>query len=91
MALEDDQRHAHVLRGRPPGSAAADLRGAGDKRVLEYGVRAPVFYGRPSTGANRRKRFSTKTYRKLVLFLQKSSKVSGNLREFKGECNLEFL
>ena len=43
---------------------------------------------RKSTGANRRKRFSTNTYRKLVLFLQTSPKVSRNLREFTGECNL---
>ena len=38
-----------------------------------------------------RKRLSTNTYRKLVLFLQKSPKVSGNLQEFTGECNLGIL
>ena len=43
------------------------------ERVLEYGVRAPVFYGR--------KRFSTKTYRNIVLFLQKSPETPGSLRE----------
>ena len=31
------------------------------------------------------------TYRNIDLFLQKSSKVSGNLREFTGECNLGIL
>ena len=46
---------------------------------------------RKSTGANGRNQFSTNTYRKLVLFLQKSPKVSGNLREFAGECNLGIL
>ena len=43
---------------------------------------------RKSTGANRRKRFSTKTCRKLVLFSQESPKISGNFREFTGECSL---
>ena len=38
-----------------------------------------------------RERFSTKTYRKLLLFLQKSPKVSGSLREVIGECSLGFL
>ena len=65
-----------------PGTAA--------KRVLEYGVRAPGFL-RKSTGANERKRFSTNTYRKLVLFLQTSPKISANLREISGECNLGIL
>ena len=46
---------------------------------------------RKSTGANGRKRFSTKTHRKLVLFLQESPKVSGNLREIMGGCNLGIL
>ena len=42
-------------------------------------------YGlRFSTGANRRKRFSANTYRNIGLFL---TEVSGNLREFPGECN----
>ena len=50
-----------------------------------------VFYGK-SKGANGRKRFSTNAYRKPVLCLQKSLKVSGNLREFTGgECNLGIL
>ena len=48
------------------------------KRGLEYGVRAPVFCGNL-----REKTVSTNTYRKkLVVFLQKSPKISGNLREF---------
>ena len=34
-----------------------------------------------STGANRRKRFSTNTYRMLILFLQKSPETSESLRE----------
>ena len=34
---------------------------------------------------------STNTYRKLVLILQKSLKISGNLRECMGECNLGIL
>ena len=48
------------------------------------------FYGnlREQTG---QKRFSTNTYRKLVLLLQKSPKISRNLREFTGECNLGIL
>ena len=37
------------------------------------------------------KRFSTNTYRSLALFLQKSPKISGNLQEFTGECNLDIL
>ena len=45
------------------------------KRGLEYGATA-------------RKRFSTNTYRKLVLFLQTSPKIFGDLREFTAECNL---
>ena len=39
-----------------------------------------------STEIYERERFSMKTYRKLVLFLQKSSKISGNLWEFMGKC-----
>ena len=58
--------------------------------VLEYGVRAPAPCGK-STGANGRKRFSTNMYRKLVLFLRRSPKISGNFREFTGECNLSIL
>ena len=38
--------------------------------------------------SKREKRFPTNTCRKLVLFLQKSPKVSGNLRGFTEECNL---
>ena len=44
-----------------------------------------------STGANRRKRFSTNTYRNTVLFLQKSPRITGNLRELTGSCNLGIL
>ena len=44
-----------------------------------------------STGANGRKQFSANTYMKLVLFLQRSPNISGNLREFTGECNLGIL
>ena len=40
-----------------------------------------------STGANGRKRFSTNTYRNIDLFLHKSPKVFGSLREFTGKCN----
>ena len=43
---------------------------------------------RKSTGANGRTRFSPNTNITPVLFLQTSPKVSGNLREFTGECNL---
>ena len=50
----------------------------------EYGLRfSEEIYGR--------KRFSTNTYRNRVCFLEKSSKISGNLREFTGECNLGIL
>ena len=44
-----------------------------------------------SYGSTREKRFSTKTHRKLALFLQESPKVSGNLRELAGGCNLGIL
>ena len=60
-----------------PGYIREDLR-------TGYGLRF-------STEIYRSKRFSTNTYRKLVLFLEKSPKISGNLREFTGECNLEIL
>ena len=53
-----------------------------DKRGLECGALAPVFY--------RRKRFSTNTCRKLGL-LQKSPDISGNLQESTGERNQEIL
>ena len=65
------------------------------KGVLEYRlqqestwVRAmgSSFLRKP-TAANRRNHFSTKTYRKLVLVLQKSPNISGNLRESTGEGN----
>ena len=56
------------------------------KKVLEYGVRAPVFYG-----SKQENRFSTKAYRKFVLFLQKSPNISGNLRDFTGACDLRIL
>ena len=43
-----------------------------------YGLRFPTeIYGN-----KRRQRFSTKAYRKLVLFLQKSPEISGSLWEF---------
>ena len=60
------------------------------QRGLEYGVRAPIFCGKYAS-ANGRKRFSTNTHRNLVLFLQTSRKIFGNLREFSGECNLGIL
>ena len=37
------------------------------------------------------KQLSTKSYRNIVFFLQKSPNISGNLREFTGECNLGIL
>ena len=40
--------------------------------------------GAAGGGNKRRKQSSTKAYRKLVLLLQKSPKVSGNLRDFAG-------
>ena len=46
---------------------------------------------RKPTGANGSKRFSTETHRNIVLFLQKSPNISGNLRESTGECNLGIL
>ena len=46
---------------------------------------------RKSTGANEGKRFSAKTYRKPVLFLHKSPKISRSLREFTGDCNIGIL
>ena len=48
-------------------------------------------FPRKSTGANGRKLFSTNTYRKLVLFLLTSPKVSGNPWEFSGEGDLGML
>ena len=46
-----------------------------------------ILYGnlREQAEENVRKQFSTNTHRKLVLFLQKSPKVSGDLRESTGE------
>ena len=73
---------APVWKNVPLAKAAA-------KRALEYGVRAPVFYGslREQTGENG----FPETYRNIVLFLQKSPKVSGNRQEFTGERNLAIL
>ena len=45
---------------------------------------------RRATGADGRKRFSTKAYRNIV-FLQKSPNIAGNLWEFARECNLGIL
>ena len=74
---------------------AAGLHGTGScKRIVlrEYSSSGMGSgFLRKSAGTNGRERFSTKAYRKLVLFLQKSSKISGNLREFPGECNLGIL
>ena len=55
-----------------------------------YVQRAPVFYTnlREQTGETR---FSTNTYRKPVLFLHTSLRISGNLWEFTGECNPRIL
>ena len=56
--------------------------------------RSDVEYGyglRFSTDIYGRKRFSTNAYRNIGLFLQKSPKVSENLREFTGECDLGIL
>ena len=44
-----------------------------------------------STGANGRKRFSTNTYRHIVLLLRKSPNISESLEESTGECNLGIL
>ena len=54
------------------------------KRGLEYGVRAPVFYG------NLREQtvFHEYLQEACFVFIQKSPKISGNLREFTGKCNL---
>ena len=52
------------------------------KRVLEYGVRAPVFL-RKSTGANGSKRFSTNTYRRLVSSLV-LSEISERILKYPG-------
>ena len=62
--------------------------------VESYPIREDLSTGygiRFSTEVYGRKRLSTNTYRKPVLFLQKSPKVSGNLRESTGECNLGIL
>ena len=60
------------------------------KQGLEYGVQAPVFYRnlREQTEENV---FSATSYRHIVLFLHKSRKISRNLRELTGECNLGIL
>ena len=52
--------------------------------------RALVLCGdlREQTGENG---FPRTPYRKLILFLQKSPKISGDLRDFAGECNLGIL
>ena len=41
-----------------------------------------------SSGASGRRRFSAKTHRKHALFLQESPRISRNLWEITGECNL---
>ena len=49
-------------------------------------------YGlRLSREINGRKRFSTNTYNNIALLLQKSPKISGNLRQFAGEYHLGVL
>ena len=66
------------------------LNSSQGKAKLEYGVRAPVFYRnlREQTGENG---FLRLTYRNIVLFLQKSPKISGSLWEFTGKWNLGIL
>ena len=63
--------------------------GAELKRGLEYGVRAPVFYGnlREQTGENGSLRIPTEKLFCSYRHLRKSP----DLREFTGECNLGFL
>ena len=79
-----------------PGDAAGLLEALGDsravwpresKRVLEYGVQAPVCSMEIYREANVRQRFSTDN-RNVGLFLQTSLNISGNLREFTRECHL---
>ena len=60
--------------------SAEDSRG---KRVLEHGVRAPVFYGNLLE-----KTVFHKYLQELYFVLSESPKISGNLWEFMGECNL---
>ena len=59
-----------------------------DKGVLEYGVRTGSGFLQKPMGANGRKRFSTTTHATLMLFLQESPNISGNLWECSGQCNL---
>ena len=73
----------HAGGGRPDRRRGAALR---EDLGTGYGLRFPTeIYGR--------KWFSTKTFRKPVLFLQTSLKISGNLLlwEFTGECTLGIL
>ena len=73
----------YLLLCRPGGRGDRDAAeqhgqdgpGEGRKRVLEYGVRAPVFHR-----DIRKKMVFRETCRGIVLLLQKSSNISGNLR-----------
>ena len=64
--------------------------GPRDKRGLEHGVRAPVFYGnlQEQTGESGFPRKPTGT---LFCLLQKSHEIFGNLREFVAENNVGIL
>ena len=67
----------------PTVDARAWLREYLIQRVLDtgYGLR----FSTTTYGSKREKqRFSTNMYRKLVLFLQRSPNISGNIREFNG-------
>ena len=66
-----------------------DYHNASPKRGLECLVRAPVFYGslREQTGENGFYEY----LEELVMFLQKSANISGNLRESTAKCNLGIL
>ena len=75
------QHSRHELPGQSTEGAHGFRNGQGSTGVRRAGS---GFLWKPA-GANRRKRFSTKTHRKPVLSLQESPKISGNLRELAGE------
>ena len=56
------------------------------KRVLEYGVRAPIF---AEVSGSKREKTAFHENLQVVCFVL--TEISGNLREFTGECNLGIL
>ena len=88
---DNTHKHNTIMRSHssaPRSSGSARRSAAKLREYLStgYGLQ---FSTEIYSGANGRKQFSTKTYKKPVL-LQKSPKIFGNLRESTG-CNLGIL